>query len=334
MATVGSKFITYADWAQRQDPNGSTAEIIEVLSEDNPIVEDMMVLECNDGTKHKTTMRTGLPSATWRKMYQGVQPSKSQTAQVDDACGMLETYSEIDVAMVNLNGNSNDFRLSEDSAFLESMTQEMARNIFYGDEDGSFLGLATRYNTLNKDKAKTAENVIDAGGTGSRLTSIWVIGWGAKSIHGIFPKGSKAGLQTTDKGQQTITKEDGSKMEAMVTHFKWDNGISVRDWRYAVRIANIDLDLLEAGTLKLEDLIIKAKNKMPTKAKTPKKAGASMKTCIYLNGDIHTYLEIQANNKANVHLSYKDFGGIDLLHAGGLPIRQTDAIINNEERVL
>ena len=120
---------------------------------------------------------------------------------------MLETYSDIDVDLVALSGNDRAFRLSEELAFLEGMNQQMAGTIFYNNITGvagptgsptggpaAFMGLAPRYPSVSTATSQTANNVIDAGGQGSTNTSIWLIHWGPMSVHGIFPKGQKAGL--------------------------------------------------------------------------------------------------------------------------------------------
>lgn len=170
--------LTLADWAKRQDPNSKQAKIVELLNQSNEILDDMVFSEGNLPTGHRTTVRTGLPSATWRLLNYGVQPSKSTTAQVTDTIGMLETYSEVDKKLADLNGNTSEFLLSEAQAFIESMNQQMAETLFYGDTSihaQRFTGLSARFNDLS---AKNAVNIIDAGGTGSNLTSIWLVVWG------------------------------------------------------------------------------------------------------------------------------------------------------------
>ena len=50
--------------------------------------------------------------------------------QVTDSIGMLETYAEVDKSLADLNGNTDEFRLSEDRAFIEAMNQAMAQTLF------------------------------------------------------------------------------------------------------------------------------------------------------------------------------------------------------------
>lgn len=329
MAAIGNTALTYADWAKRYN-DGKISVIVELLAQTNEILDDMRWVEGNLPTGHRTTVRTGLPQGTWRQLNYGVQPAKSTTSQVNDACGMLETYSEIDKALADLNGNTAEFRLSEDKAFLEGLSQQMAQTIFYGDTATTpekFTGLGARYNTLNANAAKSAQNIIDAGGSGSDNTSIWLVVWGDLTVHGIFPKGSKAGIQMRDLGEQTLGDANGDRYQGYRTHYKWDAGLTVRDWRYAVRIANIDVgDLAGANPPDLVKFMIKATHKVP-----------SLKTgqpVFYMNRTGRQWLDIQASNKDNVMLKMSEFEGRPVRDFLGIPIRTCDQILNTEGRVI
>src|SRR5258707_2662637 len=129
MAAIGNTALTYADWAKRMDDGYRVASIIELLSQTNEILDDMLVVEGNLPTGHKTTVRTGLPQATWRLLNNGVPNAKSTTAQITDTCGKLETYAAIDKEIADLNGNTAEFRLSDAKEFLEGMSQKHASTI-------------------------------------------------------------------------------------------------------------------------------------------------------------------------------------------------------------
>src|SRR5690606_33519005 len=248
MATLAVSNPTLLDLAKMLDPDGKIAAVVEILNQTNEILDDMTWVEGNLPTGHRTTVRTGLPAPTWRKLYGGVQPTKGNTAQVTDNCGMLEAYAEVDKALADLNGNTNEFRLNEDRAHIEGMNQELAETLFYGNEGTepeAFTGLAPRYNDLS---APNKDNIIDAKGSGNDNASIWLVCWSPTTVHGIIPKGSTAGLQVNDKGQVTIENVDGAggRMEAYRTHYRWDAGLTVCDWRYVVRICNISKSALTA----------------------------------------------------------------------------------------
>ncbi|CAI1035698.1 major capsid protein [Serratia fonticola] len=327
MAIKGQSALTLADWAKRVDPDGKVDKIVEILAQTNEILADMLFVEGNLPTGHRTTIRTGLPQATWRMLNYGVKQGKSTTAQITDAIGMLETYSEIDKSLADLNGNTSEFRLSEDQAFLEGMNQNMAETVFYGDatiNPQRFTGLSARYNDLS---AKNAQNIIDAGGTGSNLTSIWLVVWGANTVHGIFPKGQQAGIHHEDKGQQTLSDADGGKYEGYRTHYKWDCGITVRDWRYAVRICNIDTTTLDSddNAANLLKLIVKAFHRVPNL-----RLG---KAALYGNRTVMEYIDVQALEKASLAVKTQETEGIFWQSIRGIPLRTCDALLDTESQV-
>jgi hypothetical protein len=347
MATLGTTALTYADWAKRQDDDGKTAVIVDLLSQANEILEDMLVVEGNLPTGHKTTVRTGLPQGTWRQLNFGVQNTKSTTAQIVDTCGNLEAYSVIDKDIADLNGNTARFRLTEDSAFFEGMGQQMAAAFMYSNAlstPAQIMGLAPRYNTVSLANAQTAANVIDMGGTGSTNTSLWFVSWGENTIHAIFPKGKKAGLQHIDMGEWPVLDGSGGTYQAYRSHFKWETGLTVRDWRYAVRLANIDVTQLTGGSApNLINGLIRGVNRLPTQpvgagpvqsATTPSGVVGGGRTAIYCNRIVRTWLDIQATNKVNVLLKMEEWHGKPVLTFRGIPIRTVDQILSNEARVV
>lgn len=245
---------TLMDVMSRLKPDGGIDMIAEILNQTNEMLDDAVVLEGNLSTGHKTTVRGGIPAPTWRKLYGGVQPTKSKTTQITDSCGMLEAYAEVDKALADLNNNTQEFRMSEDIPHIEGITQELASTMIYGNEATeaeAFTGLAPRFNSLS---AENADNIIKFGTTPD--TSIWLVVWGPNTAHMIYPKGSMAGLQREDKGQVTIENVDGNggRMEAYRTHYRWDMGMTVRDWRYVVRI-QVDLSELVKNAATGPDLI-------------------------------------------------------------------------------
>lgn len=330
MATLAANNPTLLDVAKRLDPDGKIASIVEILNASNDVLTDLTFMEGNLPTGHRTTIRTGLPTPTWRKLYGGVQPTKSTTAQVTDAAGMLEAYAEVDKALADLNGNSAAFRLSEDAAHIEAMSQEMAQTLFYGNEGTepeAFTGLAPRYNSLS---AQNGDNIIDALGSSTDNTSIWLCVWGPNTGHGIYPKGSVGGLQMTDKGQVTVENVDGAggRMEAYRTHYRWDAGLSIRDWRYFVRIANIDVSDLNtvANTKNLVQWMIQAAERIPSFGKG--------RAAFYVNRNIREKLRLGILEKVSSNLTWETVAGKRVMTFDDIPVRRTDALVNNESRVV
>lgn len=335
MSTLAVTHPTLLDLKNAMDPMGKIAQIIEMQSQTNEVIEDAVWLEANELTGHTTTARTGLPAPTWRKLYGGVQPTKSSTRKVKDTLGMLEAYAEVDAALVDLNGNSAAFRLSEDRAFIEGMNQEFAQTLFYGNEGTApeeFTGLAPRFNTRNTSTALNAMNVVTSASPpdGSDNTSIWLVVWGPNTVHCIYPKGVPAGLKSEDKGRVTIESIDGAggRMEAYRTHYQWFCGLSVRDWRYVVRIQIDQEDLTKDAATgpDLTDLMVQALELVPSLS--------IGRPAFYCNRSIRSWLRRQMVNKTkNSTLAFDTMAGKRVLSFDGVPIRRCDQILNTEAAV-
>jgi hypothetical protein len=327
--------LTLADWAKRTDPDGRVALVAELLSQSNEILEDCVYKEGNLPTGDRVVIRTGLPTAYWRSLNQGIPNSKSSTAQVDEACGMLEARSEVDKDLAMLNGNTAQFRLSEDTAFLEAMNQTQAQTMFYGNpatDPKQFLGLATRYSSTS---AGNGTNIIPGGASsGSLNTSVYLVVWGDNTVYCPFPKGSKAGLLHEDLGEQTVY-DGANRMQAYATRYQWKSGLVVKDWRYVVRIPNILVADLIGGTgtqaatnaFQLTKLMMRAMYKIPNLD--------SGRAAFYMNRTVHSGLAVQSLDRSQAALAVQpalsQFGTArNYLSFQGIPIRRVDCLLNTE----
>jgi hypothetical protein len=305
--------------------------IVEMLSQTNEMLMDMSWVEANGPTYHRCGIRTGLPSATWRQFYQGVAPSKSTVAQVDETIGMLEARSVVDKDLAELNGDVAQFRMNEAAPFMEAMNQEMQQTVLYGNvstDPNEFNGFSPRYNALTT--AASGDNIIDALGTGSDNTSIWLIGWGENTVYGVFPKGSTAGLNHEDLGVDDNTPDSQTPtryFSAYHDKWTWKSGLVVKDWRYAVRIANIDISNLTGETSAADILKVMtiAVHKIPNLS--------AVRPAFYSNRTVLTMLDIQAQNKSNVYLNVGEEEGRKKVSFRSIPIRMCDQILSNEARV-
>jgi hypothetical protein len=272
----------------------------------------------------------------WRALNQGIPNSKSTTAQVDEACGILEARSEVDKDLAMLNGNTAQFRLSEDVAFLEAMNQTQATTLFYGNpatDPKQFLGLAPRYSSST---AGNGQNVLKAGGSDATSnTSIYLVVWGDQTAYCPFPKGSSAGLMHEDLGEQTVYNSDGTRLQAYATRYQWKNGLVVKDWRYVVRICNIDTDdlMAQSGTQEAGDST--AIIKMMSRALYRIPNMSMGRAAFYMNRTVHSGLAIAALDKSQYVLKVNEglsqFGTpYSWLSFQGVPLRKVDAIVNTE----
>ena len=332
MAVIGNTMVDLIDLYKKTDKQGDLVQVIEMLSEENPILEDAIAVECNSGTTHLHTVRTGLPSVSWGKLYKGIPNDKSKTAQVEDTTGFVEGLSTVDTRLLELAGDkAGAIRLQEASSYIEAMTQEVATKMFYGntaDDPEEFMGLAPRF---NDSTAANGKQIIKAGGSGSVNTSIWMLAWGDNQCQLLYPEGTMAGVKREDMGKQRILDAAGRAYYAMEEKFSWHVGLAVKDWRYVTRIANIDTTAIAAGSVKLYDFLRKAYYQMQSR-RVP-----GGKLAIYCNRDVLEALDALATNAGAsdsfIRLKPMEIEGKEVMTYRGIPIRETDAIINTEETV-
>lgn len=328
MSVLSAANPTILDIANRLLPNGSLDhQIVEMMHQQNEVWLDACVIEANDGSGHKSTIRAGIPEGTWREMYQGVPEKKTTTAQIRDAAGMLENYSKIDKAQADLNGGSAEWRLTEEAGFIEGMNQQAAATIFNGDtrqNPARFMGLAPRFN--HSTAAESGENIIKGGATsGSNNATIWIVDWHPTICTLFYPKGSKAGLSARDLGEQTVLDENGNPFQAYRTHYKHDLGLAVRDWRHIVRIPNIDVTALtkDAATgADLYDLIAQGLELMPPQGVA--------RRAIYCNKTIRSFMRRQARYGKNVNITVDQVAGKPVVSVDEVPVRRVDQLTNTE----
>lgn len=335
--------LTLLDAAMKADSTGKTADIVNMLAATNEILDDALWIEANSKTAHKTTILTGLPEATWTRLYRGPQPTKSTRVGITDTCGRLEVENMVERELLKLADNPGEYRIQEAFASMEAMSQKMASHLFYGSEaetPESFNGLAIRYNDLS---APSGSNVVDAGGTGTDNTSIWLVTWGIQSVHMIYPQNTMAGIEHIPLEDQRVSDGHGGTYLAAVDRFVWRPGLSVRDWRRVVRIANIDVSDLGTGSAAdLINLMVDAVYKLPTtggratgttKTDDPTIQGLMGKPVFYANNTVLAALDKQARSANNVYLTVREVDGAPMTSFRGIPIRRCDAILDTEARV-
>jgi hypothetical protein len=329
--TIGAGVLNIVDVVKGKNPDGSEAKVAEILNRVDEIMYDIPFVEGNLITGDQITIRTGLPTPTWRRMNQGIAPTKSRKNQVVEACAELADISTIDVQVANLGGNPGAARLSEATAHIEGMNQAFIDTLFYGSAitPEKFVGLSARYSSLS---AGNAQNIIDGGGVGSDNTSIWLIVWSPETVYGIYPNGMIGGLQHKDLGEQLIAVtagNPGTLLLSYVDQYMWDCGLAVKDWRYAVRIANIDVSNLvtQSSAFDISEGLIKAISRIPSFDKG--NAG------IYMNRTVYEMFAIERRRdvKSGGQLKFEVVDGKMIPFFMGIPIRKSDGIILTETQV-
>ena len=351
MAVLGTSVPTLADIAATLGPDGSfDADRVNLLRQTNEMLEDMVWKEGNMPTGHKTTVITGLPTVGFRRFNEGVALSKSSGSSIEEGAAMLEGFFQVDRDLAIMAGDVNQYRLEESGLFMEAMNQTLQTYLLYGNASvlpESFTGFAARYNTMS---GNIGQQIVDAGGTGTDNTSIWLVGWGPH-VFGMYPKGSMGGLHHEDVTVNrtalagnagamvgdVLSDANGRQFMGYRDHFKWNCGLVVRDYRCVSRVANIDVSDLVAGNVSAADLIklmIRAYYKIPTNLRKNTGAKGFGRPAWYVNPTIKAALHLQALTKASAQISLREIDGAEVLTFLGIPVREVDQMLNSEARVV
>lgn len=333
MTTALSNFYpNLSDYAKSLDPDGKIAKVINLMSQRNDILDDIPFVEGNLEVGHQVTQLTGLPTIAYRLLNAGIVPSKETKAQIIEQTGMAENYAQVDVDLAKRSGNVAAYRASKAGPVMEAFAQAFTYRLIYGNvgtAPAEFTGLAPRFSSLS---AGNAQNIIDGGGSGSDNTSIWLVAWGEDAVYGIFPKGSTGGLNHEDLGLQVIQNANnvtGALMTAYVDHWQWKHGLCLADWRFAVRICNIDVSDLIAGTGTNPDLVAlmeRAEELLPN---------GMGKRAFYMNRTARRMLRKQARTNVTTGggLTFENYAGKRILMFDESPVRLIDQIVNTEARI-
>lgn len=344
MATLTAGVFTYSEWAVRMDDNGKSAYLVNLMSQTNGIMEDMMVVPCQNGNVYTFTQVVALPSPVRRQFNMGVAPTMaSAVPMVQTAVEYADTV-RIDQSLAAMNAQRNELRAEEDKLHLEAMSQLIASDLFYSGTAGDptqFTGLANTYNTVSTATSNIANNVIDGGGTGSTNASMWLIGWGRRQIHAISPNGLPVGIVHEDKGLQQTLDSNSNVYWAWTTWIQDNIGLAIEDYRYGVRACNIDVTLFGGGSstnlIGIFAAMVQKPPVMPAGVAPVQTADdprvVMARSAFYMNRTVNLGLDLQAQNKTNVLLKMEEWDGHPILTYRGIPIRIVDKLTNAEARV-
>jgi hypothetical protein len=311
--------LTLIELAKRAG-NDDLNTIAEVLHEINEFYDDALWLPSNQLLSTIIVRRNSLPTGEHRKFNAGVSASASSTTQVVEPIAMLEDYSEPDKALADMSPDKDQFLMDEDEGHIEGLTQTMMNTLIYGNRGSApeeIDGLALRLNDISQD------NVVDCSGSGSDLTSVFLVQWGKRQVHMIYPKNSPTmGIERIFLGEDTNTDSNSKKWQIYRTHLKVYYGLAVHDERCIRRLANIET--AGASNLFDDDLMIEQINKLPYRG-----AGA----VIYCNATVKSQIDKIAKDKSNVYYQPTEIFGRPTTMFRGIPIRQVDAILDTESAV-
>ncbi len=319
---MAKEFLSLVDWAKRTGPDGGISRrIVERMAIVDPIWEEIPFTKANDGWDHLITFRTKIPEPYWTAIGEGAPYSASQTDQVKEGIGFCEDWIQVPKRLAEKHGDKVEFMKSEAVAHAQGFSKVLERTLFYGNRNTDpkqFHGLSPRFNDLSMD------NVLDAGGTGSNLTSLWLAVWRENTGYGIFPEEGQATVKL-DKAKETETEDaSGNLVQVYRQHLEWGGGLAIEDPRYFVRIANIDLSQ-DPATTNLDHLVIDASFIPPD---------LSGKAMWMANRQTIAYLVKVAKAQPNLALTWEEAYGRQIPNLWGVRLHKVEAILNTESQVV
>lgn len=338
MTALSTSLVTLADVAKSKDKQiGSVAEVLLL---ENPILNDIPYMEMNMGTYHIESIRSQLPAVYYRKANQAIPAGKSTIEERNFNAAHFESKSQMDEKVASRGGKDRIAfnRWNQAQGHIQAMANEHAALLFYGspeDNNRKVAGLADIYTTLSASEP-TSNQMIDAEGTTSDNTSIYLIHWGPQALFGVYPSGTQAGLKRTDRSAGGTLVQinaldsagNAGNFYGYEEQFEIDHGLVVKDYRQAGRICNIDVAGLVAGNgADLIDLMISLAYKIHSPS--------NGKGVWYVNRTIEAHLHKQALTAvgAGAGLTYENYQGQQVLMFLGRPVRRADSLLNTEDQV-
>jgi len=319
--------LTLLELANREDPKGGLADLVDVISKNSSIVKSATWIECNRGTYHEDTQIVFRPSGSLRGYDMGVTKEASGTQKVLEPTCMLDGLSEIDAAKLRHTPDQLAARLQEDNMFMAGMSEGVSELVIEGDRSDDPLSINGIIN--RSDYSALGEpNVYDnAGGDASATenkTFILIIQWGAKKVNMTYPRNdpnapNENGIHTDDYGRYLTTDGASKKYPVWGTWFEAHFGLFISDPRAVKIIVNIsttNIDGIDDFSFN-EDAVIDAVGDLRY---------SHERTFMYCCPTVSSQMRKRVKDKMNVNLNVYEPWGKPVLQWDDIPILSEEMI--------
>lgn len=310
---------TLVEMAKRTDPQGNSAELINILAESNPMLEEAHWEQANDLNSHEFTQVIELPSGDFGRINKGIAYSAGRTKQVvEPICEITDAYC-VDDRLLKMAPSPQEYLAKEAALHVEGLGQTAHQTLLYGNRGtnpDAINGFMTRYNSLSQ-----TDSVINGGGSGADLSSILVVNWGRDSAYLAYPR--EFGNFLTEKGpsDQWIQPTSGTGYWGKIITWSIRMGLCIANPKNVQRICN--LENTGSSNIFSDDDLITALNKMDR----------TDNAVIYVNRSIYTQMQIAFKSRANVNFTMQEAWGRPIMHFMGIPIKKLDKMMTTETAV-
>lgn len=248
MATTGTNTMGVLEAASMYTKDGQILAVAEVLNTVENLDSDLHMTECDTAEGHMSGRRTSLPTLSVERHNEGEESSVATQEKALEKTMGVAGWSKIEDKIANYGGNPAAKRSNQDMAFVEKMRQDTNAHLLYANhavDPDTIDGFLTRYSTKTGNIGRNVLLAKDA--AGSDYASILLVGHGKRTVYGLYPKGTPAGISMEDFGRKHHTI-DGKEFVFWSKKFSRKFGIAIDDSRFVVRIANIDISDLTGAT--------------------------------------------------------------------------------------
>lgn len=311
-------YMTLPEAAKRAGWDDKEA-VLGALQQNIDILKVMIWKPTTHGAYNKQFQATRLGSGSFARANAPLVKISSQGDYIEEPVKLYEGQSEVDDRILKNSEDPAAVRRSEDTMNLEGAFQDWAYNLFYGSEASSpdnFRSLAVRRSSIGP-------YCVSAGGTGTDLTSAWVLEISPSGFHLAYPRNTMAGIRVEDRGLQLVSAPAGTgQMYAWCTLIEIYAAIVLRNERALIRYANIET----SGTSNLFSVSVfvsKVKNALSKQGRD-----AFMFVNRTLKGQIEAQAYIDTKNGALTVRDVENFGPVT--YVAGIPVLMHEGITDAE----
>lgn len=332
MPGVNTSLVSIMDLYSRSNPNGDLQPIIEQFMQETPILQHAMFVPGNAPQSHIINRRTRLPDASFVKFNLGVKSTKSTVEKVEEAAGVIETLSEIEERVAEVNGKDQveAYRNSEDASHRQAVRNRAEASFFYSSAAEEPLGLAPRFNSLTGPWSRQICPPPWAQ-AGADQSSMWMVNWGAQGVYGFVPRGAPpGGYEEIERGKQHVRNAAGESMYVYQRTFRFHLGWAVANPEAVVR-CQVDLSAAQITG----DLLIKKVSDMKYRLAAPLINHPGTK--LYVSKAVHGIFAQQALDtaKAGGQVGYQEIEkGYRQLMILGIPIFLCETLVDTESPIV
>lgn len=223
--------LTLLDLAKMQNADPIVG-LIEEASQPHPEIIHFAARPIT-GTMYKTTVRTGLPTVSFRAMNQGTALSKSAFEQRLTECFVIDPIIQVDAALADTHPDGAEACMAlEADGHLEAVFQTVCTQIYGGlaSDSKGFPGFA---DVIHAD-------MVESAGGSTAKTTVWLVREGLRDVHFVF--GNDGRIKTSDITEAVATDDDGNPYPVLRMTISARIGLGVESIYSVGKISNVGTD--------------------------------------------------------------------------------------------